>query len=240
MANRGERKRQKSIAAQKVRGFERKEDTFTPRSKPGPHDKWTSVPLSFALRHVLRLSANMKETKKILSGGNLLVNGRARKKPEFPVGLFDVIEIVPAKQKFRLYFDTKGRMIAKAIDHKEGGFKVSKITGKYVGKGGKMYASTSDGFTLEIGKEKINVEDSVKVSFPNMKVAEVYPMAGGSIAFIVSGKHTGKTVRLEGVHKGSLKTHTVVEFSENGDKYQTLIDNVFVVGKSKPEIEVLA
>src|SRR3989344_1668947 len=240
MANRGERKRQKSIAAPKVRGFMRKVDTFTPKSKPGPHNKATSVPLSFALRQVLKLTSNMKETKKILSAGDLKVNGTIRKKTHFPVGIFDIIEIVSVKRKFRFLLDTKGRMIGKEVAHKEGNFKVSRIVGKRVGKGGKMLATTNEGFILEIGKEKINVEDSVKISIPEMKVLEVYTMDKGSTAFIVGGTHTGKTVRLEGVLRGSLKTHTVVEFDDSGKKYQTVIDNVFVVGKSKPEIEALA
>lgn len=240
MANRGERKRQKSIAAPKVRGFKRKVDTFTPKSKPGPHSKATSVPLSFALRQILQVSSNMRETKKIIAHGGLLVNGKTRKKPSFPVGIFDVIEIVNVKRKFRFFLDRKGRMIAKEIAHKDGGFKVSKIVGKFVGEGAQMFARTNDGFILKIGKEKVNVEDSVKISIPDMKISEVYHMDKGSVAFIVAGTHTGKTVKLEGVHKGSLKTHTVVDFDDNGEKYQTVIDNVFVVGKDKAEIEALA
>ncbi len=240
MANRGERKRQKSIAAPKVRGFKRKEDTFTPRSRPGPHSKATSVPLSFALRQVLKISRNMKETKRIIADGALLVNGRPRRKPQFPVGIFDVVEIVSVKRKFRFFLDRKGRMVAKEIEHGHGDFKVSKIVGKYTAKGGRIMATTNDGYSIELGREKISVEDSVKVSIPDMLVLEVLPMGRGATAFIVGGTHTGKTVKLERVMHGSLKTHTVVEFEDADKKYQTVIDNVFVVGKSKSELEVLA
>ena len=58
------------------------------------------------------------------------------------------------------------------------GFKVSKIVGKFVGEGAQMFARTNDGFILKIGKEKVNVEDSVKISIPDMKISEVYHKIG--------------------------------------------------------------
>ncbi len=240
MANRGERKRQKSISAPKVRGFPRKEDTFTPKSKPGPHTKWTSVPASFALRQILQLTMNKKETRKVLADGGFKVNGVVRRKLSFPVGLFDVVELAALRKKCRFFFDGKGRLVAKEIDNKGGNFKVSKIVGKRIAKGGRMMATTDDGYSIELGKEKVNVDDSVKISLPEKKILEVYPMGKGTTAFIVAGTHAGKTVKVEGVTRGSLKTHTVVAFEDRGEHYQTVIDNVFIVGKGKAEIEALA
>src|SRR3989338_4907124 len=130
MANRGERKTQKSISAPSVRGFARKEETFTPKSRSGAHNKETSVPLSFALRLIIGISGNMKETKRMLAENSIMVNGVVRKRPEFMCGLFDVVEVAPLKKKYRLIFDRKGRLISKQIDAKEGKFKISKVVGK--------------------------------------------------------------------------------------------------------------
>ncbi|HLC79030.1 MAG TPA: hypothetical protein VJG83_01240 [archaeon] len=240
MANRGERKIQKSISAPTVRGFfPKKQETFTPKNKPGAHNKTNSVPLSFAMRHLLEISRDMKETKKLLHEGHIKVNGKARKGREFAVGLFDIVEVLPIAQKYRMLFDSKGRLVAKKIDSKSPDFKISKVTGKRVGAGGKIWITTGDGYNIELKKEDVGVEDSVKISLPDHKILEVYGMDKGSSAFIMGGVHTGKTVKIEGIIHGSLKTHTVVEFSDKGNKFQTVIDNVFVIGKAKSEIEAL-
>jgi len=198
------------------------------------------VPLSYALRMIIGVSANLKETKKILSEGNAKVNGIVRKRIEFPVGIFDVVEVVALKSKYRIILDAKGRIVAKKIDTKGGNFKVSKIVGKRVVKGGKIMVMTNDGFNIPLGKDAVNVEDSVKISLPERKIEEVYSMGKGSSAFIVGGVHTGKTVKIEGVMPGSIKRHTLVELIDKEGKFQTVIDNVFVVGKAKSEIEALS
>lgn len=239
MANRGERKRQKSISAPKVRGFPRKEDTFTPKSRPGAHNMESSVPLSFALRQVIGAVSNFKETKRILSLGAVIVNGSVKKKPGFAIGLFDVIDIPASKKKYRILLDTKGRIVAKEIDMKGGKFKVSKVTGKRTVKGGRLFITTNDGFNIEVKDEKVSLGDSVRISLPELRIEDVYPMQKGSSAFVIGGVHTGKVVRVEGITKGSLKTHTVAELASEGGKFQTVIDYVLVVGKTKPEIEAL-
>ncbi len=239
MANRGEGKTQKSISAPKVRGFfPKKQETFTPKTRPGPHNKENSVPLSFFLRNVIGITENQKETKRILVEGSVLVNGVARKGKGFSIGLFDLIEVPPLKKKFRVLFDTKGRLIAKEAP-KAANFKVSKVVGKRTVKGGKTMITTNDGFNITLKGEKVRVEDSVRIAMPQIVIEEIYPMEKGSSAFVVGGVHTGKVVKIEGVVHGSLKTHTVVELAEGDRKFQTVINNVMAVGKGKPAIEAL-
>ncbi|MBI4210135.1 MAG: hypothetical protein HY544_01335 [Candidatus Diapherotrites archaeon] len=243
MANRGEGKTQKSISAPKVRGFfEKKRETLTPKSRAGPHSKETSVPLSFFMRNVIGATANMKETKNALSGGNVKVNGKVRKDKGLSIGLFDVVEIPIMKKKYRAMLDRKGRLVAKEIGAKDGAFKVSKVVGKSVRKGGKVWITTNDGFTIEAPKAwtKVSVEDSVRIALPEIKIEEVYPMDKGGSAFIIGGIHTGKTVRIDGIIAGDMKKHKVAELSDGESKFQTITGNVLVVGRGKPEIEAIA
>src|SRR3989344_782751 len=116
MASRGEGKTLKSIAAPGVRSFLRKENVFTAKGKPGPHNKHDSVPLSFALTKLLDAAENLKEARILLVGEKVKVNGVARKKASFPVGLFDVVELTPMKKKFRAVLDRKGRLEFRGID----------------------------------------------------------------------------------------------------------------------------
>jgi small subunit ribosomal protein S4e len=238
MANRGERKRQKSISAPKVRHFNRKENTFTPRSKPGPHNKEMSVPLSFCVKFILGIAKYSKETKNLIASGKIKVNGKVRKSLSFPVGVFDVVEITEPKMFFRMLLDKKGRLKMKEIEEKSASFKVCKVAGKKVVKGGKVLLVTSEGFTIDAGKEKVNVEDSIKVSLPDMKFEAVYPMEVGSTAIIVGGVHVGQLAKVESIVPGTMNREKLVTLEAKNSKYQTISDYVFIVGKAKPEIEV--
>ncbi len=239
MARRGESKTQKSISAPSIRHFHRKENVFTIKGRPGPHSNSTAVPLSFLLREVIGVADSIKECKKILSEGSVKVNGKARKKLEFPAGIFDLIEIVPLKKKYRLFLDRKGRLKAKEIDFKSKDFKVSKIVGKRAIRGGKVMLTTNEGFIIEQRKEKVNVDDSVKLSLPELKIEGTYRPEKGSTAFVVAGIHVGKTLKVEGVVPGDINKEKAVKLSEEGKEFETVLKNVFVVGKDKAEIEVL-
>ncbi|MAG18028.1 MAG: 30S ribosomal protein S4e [Candidatus Diapherotrites archaeon] len=239
MANRGETKSQKSLSAPKARYFMRKENVFTVQSKPGPHTKETSVPLAFVLKHLLEAVGNMREAKQIISDGKVKVNGSVRKNHRFPVGLFDVVAIDDSKKKYRAVFDKKGRIVMKEVDAKGKDFKISKIVNKRKVKGGKTWITTNDGFTIAIDKEKVNVDDSIKVSLPEAKIEEIYPMEKGYTVFLTGGTHVGETNKVDSVDKGSLQKKKFVSLGDKETGFQTVTRNVMVVGKSKPEVEVL-
>jgi len=239
MANKGETKTQKSLSAPTIRHLKRKTKVFTFKSRPGPHSKETSVPLGFAVRDLLEVSNNLKETKKILTEGSVKVNGTIRKDGRFPVGLFDVVEITPVKKKYRVLLDKKGRIILTEIDFKGETYKVSKIVNKKTGKNSKIKITTNDGFTFELGKEKATIGDSVKIVFPEIKMGAVYHMDKDGVAFITGGTHVGEITTVEGITEGTLQRKKLVSLSNKDSKFQTVTNNVYVIGKGKAEIEAL-
>ena len=239
MANRGETKSQKSISAPSVRYFKRKANVFTAQSRPGPHSKETSVPLSFALINLLELAANLKEAKRILNQGKIKVNGKIRKTPRFPVGILDIIGIEGIKKKYRALLDKKGRLVMKEADAKTKEFKISKVVAKRKVKGGKTWITTNDGLTIGIGKEKVSVDDSVKITLPEGKIEEVLSLEKGNTVFIIGGTHVGEITRIEDITPGTLQRKKLISLIQGENKFQTVARNVIVIGKAKPEIEVL-
>ena len=239
MANRGESKSQKSISAPKARYFLRKKNVFTAKTRAGPHSKKTSVPMSFVLRELLEVASNLKEAKRVLSKGKIKVNGTMRKDARFNVGLFDMLELTPEKKKYRIVLDKKGRLVLKEIDFKSKDFKVSKVTSKRKMKNGKVMATTNDGFTIELGKEKVNVDDSVRISLPSLKIEEVYPLEKGNTVFIIGGTHVGEQSHVESVTHGEIQRKKLVSLKADEKSFQTITKNVLVVGKGKSEIEAL-
>jgi small subunit ribosomal protein S4e len=49
---------------------------------------------------------------------NLLVDGRIRKDPKFPLGLMDVLSIPRIKKNYRVLIDVKGRFVLNEISNK--------------------------------------------------------------------------------------------------------------------------
>ena len=239
MANKGESKSQKSLSAPTARYFLRKDNVFTVANKPGTHNKKSSVPLIFALKELLKVSNNSREGRTIIKEGKIKVNGTIRRQVRLPVGLFDIISVEALKKIWRLTFDTKGRIIAQEIDAKGKDFKISKITGKRIIKGGKVLLTTNEGFTIDLGKEKVNVDDSVKLSLPEMKIEEVFALEKGNSVFIVGGSHVGETSKVDSITAGTLQRKKLISLDDKKRKFQTISKNIFVVGKGKPEIEGL-
>ncbi|VVC00438.1 30S ribosomal protein S4e [uncultured archaeon] len=110
MARRGESKGQKAISAPSIRHLHRKEYVLTVKGRPGPHSKETSAPLLFVLRDVIGIAKNAKEARRMLGEGSIKVNGKVRKKLEFPAGIFDIVEAAPLKKKYMLLLDYKGSL----------------------------------------------------------------------------------------------------------------------------------
>ncbi|MCH7902138.1 30S ribosomal protein S4e [archaeon] len=239
MANKGESKSQKSISAPRARYFLRKANVFTVTNRPGAHNKESSVPLIFALKELLKVSNNAREGRNIIKEGKVKVNGTIRRQVRLPVGLFDIIALEALKKKWRLTFDTKRRIVAHEIDAKGKDFKISKITGKRKVKGGKILLTTNDGFTIDLGKEKVNVDDSVKLSLPEMKIEEVFALEKGNSVFIIGGSHVGETSKVDSISEGTLQRKKLISLYDKERKFQTISRNIFVVGKGKSEIEVL-
>ena len=71
----------------------RKGGVWTFRTIPGPHSMETSIPTAIIVRDELEYAKSASEAKTILTNRQLLVDGKARIKKAFPVGLMDVIQI---------------------------------------------------------------------------------------------------------------------------------------------------
>jgi small subunit ribosomal protein S4e len=238
MAKKGERKGQKRLSAGKTVKLGRKELTWLLKSKPGQHKRAESIPLGFAVRDLMGLTENMRETKIVLSGGAILVNGIVRRSPRFPVGLFDVIAVPEQKKQFRLLFDRKGRFELQEVSAKEKGLKLSRVAGKRAVKKGLIQLETSDGRTITEKKSSLKPGDSMLIALPGQKIMKEIKMGKGSVVYIVGGEHAGETAKVKEVIAGTMKRPRLVLLEEKDSQFLTVAENVFVVGEKKPEISL--
>jgi small subunit ribosomal protein S4e len=243
MTRRGQKKHLKRLPAPRYWPIKRKTGKFTTRVIPGPHARDDCMTLAIVLREVLGYAGNMREVKAILSSGQIIVDGHVRKDPRFPVGLMDVINIATSGEQFRLIPKKRGGYRLVKIDDKEAEFKLCKIESKTMVKGGKVQLGLHDGRTLLLPEgekpSKYNTLDTLKIAIPDQKILSSLQMDKGVYAVVSRGRNVGNEGKVVEIAK-RLGTHasTVTMEDPEGNRFQTALEYVFVVGKTKPEVSL--
>ncbi len=237
MANKGETKSEKRLASSKAVPVLRKEHTWQVRTKPGPHKRKNSVALEFVVRDLLGIARNTREVKSILNSGNVLVDGRAVKNRHLPVGLFDLVSIVPEKKSYRILFSRKGKIKAVEEDFAEKR-KICKVVGKRALAKGMFQLATNDGRTFLEKKAGTKAGDSLLVEVPEQKISKVLKMEPNKTVLVVDGTHVGDVAKLLEVFPGSMLRPKLVKLKTETGEFSTVETNIFVVGEEKPLIKV--
>jgi len=237
MAKKGGKKKQKRLSTNKIRLIKRKERTFTIKLKPGPHNFTQSVPLGFLVRDLLNLSTNSKETKNILISGKIKIDGKIRKEPKFPVGLFDLISIEDKKENYRMALDSKGRLKTIKTEEKKP-VKLCKVTAKKIKGKKEIQLNTNDGRTFIEKETKLKVGDTIKISLPEQKIIEKLSEKKGNLVYVTGGSHSGQIAEIEEIIPGTINRQKIIKLKTKEKQFRTTESNVFVIGEKKPEIEL--
>jgi len=243
MTRRGQKKHLKRLPAPKYWPIKRKTGKFTTRVIPGPHARDHCLTLALVLREVLGYAENMREVKAILSSGQIKVDGQPRKDPRYPVGLMDVIDITTSGERYRLVPKKRGGLRLVNIDEKEAEFKLCKIETKTIVKGGRVQLGLHDGRTLLLPEgdkpSKYNTLDTLKIAVPDQKILSSVELDKGVYAVVSRGRNIGNEGKVIEIEK-RVGTHasTVTMEDSEGNRFQTALEYVFVVGKTKPEVSL--
>ncbi len=213
----------------------RKKFTWSVRSRAGPHSLRTSVPLMVVVRDVLKFADTSKEARNIISKGKVEVDGKVVKDYQRPVGFMDILSVKEAGVAKRVLMDKKGILVLADLGPQEVGWKLVKVTGKSIAKGGKIQISTHDGRVILTSEKGVKRGDTLKIGIPDQKILEVYPMAKETSVYVTGGAHKGTITTIKEINVSrSYQENTV----ESNDNFTTTMSNVFVLGKSKGEISI--
>jgi small subunit ribosomal protein S4e len=227
-------KRQLAPPFWKVR---RKQGRFVVRARPGPHGKTICYPLGILLRDVLRVGDNMDEVKGILNDGKVSVDGVVRRNIGWPVGLMDIIELIPLSQAFRLVPKDKNLLTPIPFQQTEKSLKLLRVTIRKTIKGKKTLYGFHDGKTL-ISNEEYAVGDSCLIDLSSKDVKSHIKLEKGSIVLVTKGENAGAVGRIEDMRDGlfSLPKRVVVSL---GDRSVELpVQMIMSVGDKEPVIQV--
>jgi len=118
-------------------------------------------------------------------------------------------------------------------DHAE--WKLVRIENKTAVKGGKIQLNLHDGRNIVLEENKYRTNDVLKIKVPSQEIITHYPLAKGSVAMIIGGKHRGKLLHVEEYVVIRGPQENIVRFEEG---VETTKSNVFVVGIGKPEVVI--
>ena len=241
MARMGKKYQQKRLSAPKSYKIHRKEAPWTIKMMPGAHKTTNATALGVILRDILHLADNRFEAEYIAKNGNIIIDGKVRRDIRAPVGLFDMLEIPKIGKKYRIIFDKKARIIPKEIAKDSAQVKLVKITSKRVIRSGKIQLGTHDGRNIVLPADegrKYKVGDSVKIKLPEQNREAVYPYEQGALAYILKGKHAGSMGTIEQIVPGSISKDPEAIINIEGQVFPIVKENIIIVGKDKPEIEL--
>jgi small subunit ribosomal protein S4e len=243
VGKKGKTERLKRNPAPRFWPLHRKEFLWVVKPSSGPHSLKNCLPLSLVLRDILGVAKTRKEAKMIISQGNVYVDGKVRRKDDFPVGLMDVISIPDLKKFFRIMPFKKG-LFLNPISKEETSFKLCRVENKAIVKNGSVQIALHDGSNMLVkavdteNPQEVVYEafDTLKLSLPDKQVVDHLKVKKGNLAVITGGKNIGKQGRIAEIEKTEAKKRRnalVVIEDEKGNRYQTILNFVFSIGAAQ-------
>jgi small subunit ribosomal protein S4e len=199
----------------------------------GPHPLKHSIALACVLRDWLGFTENLKETKKVIKQGKILVDGRAIKDHKFGVGLFDTI-LIPDMNKYYRVIPTKKGLEIIEIAKDEAQKKICKIIDKTAVKGGKIQLNLHDGRNI-LADNSFSTQDSVLIELPSQKIIKRLEFKEGMLALVIAGKNVGKIGKIKKIERGWKLNRVLLS---NEEEFYVPFKNIIVIGEDKPEIRV--
>jgi small subunit ribosomal protein S4e len=245
LGRKGKTARLKRKPAPRFWPIHRKELPWIVKPASGSHSLQNCLPLALVLRDMLAVSQTRKEGKMILAQGKVLVNGKVRRKDDFPVGLMDVISLPEADKYYRVMPSHKG-LVLNPISKEEASFRLIRVDDKATVRNGVQIA-LHDGSNLLIKvadpKKPIEVTyetfDILKMNLADKQITQSFKTKEGNLAVITGGKNIGKEGKIVEIEKTEAKKRrqalVIVEDSQGG-RYQTILDFIFSIGETVPLI----
>ena len=222
----------KRLAAPRTVRLHRKEKTWTIKQSPGPHPLEKSIPLGLIIRDYLSLCDTYREVKRVISSGDILVDGSERKSHKFPCGLMDVISIPKLKKDYRILFDKNGRLTLLPISSKDAEWKLQRIENKTIIKGNKTQLNFHDGKNILVKKDEYKTGDVLKISFKDNKISDVFKYEKGTVSMIIGGSHIGEMANIEDIQVVHSSKPNLAKMKGNTE-FSTLSHYIFPIGKTK-------
>ena len=222
----------------------RKETTWAPRTRPGPHIRERSLPIVIVVREILGYAKTAKEALRIIKGGKISLDGVVRKDHRFPVGLMDVLKIQGISQTYRVLPKPGRGLVLSPIEDREAGFKICKIVGKRTVSGGRLQISFHDGRNIlaeakeRQKEEELQVGGAVQLALPSQKVVKYVPFQVGAVGLVTDGRNQGLHGKIASISAGSYARPKIAKIETPELAFDTPAAYVIPIGMETPLISL--
>lgn len=223
----------KRLSTPKTWLIQRKENKYITRPTSTGQALYYTMPILVVLKEFIKVGKTSREIKHILNNNEILVNNKRRTEPKFGVGLFDVIDIKPLGESYRIVLNKRNQLVTIKIPSAEKNTMLLKITKKYVAKGKKLCLNFNNGFNLSVDNTGYSVGDVVVYDSSSNKIKELLKLEKGCHVYFTGGKYVGLTVTVE-----DIQSNEIIFKTGSSDIFRTSLCNAFVVGKDKPVIAI--
>ncbi len=235
----------KALSAPAVQRIPRKVRPWSTKPSPGPHPVDRSLPLIIVIRDVLKLAETAREATKIVKTRQVTVDGKVITDERYPIGVMDVIGLPSLGAFYRVLPDPTGTLRLVKISKEEAQLKLLRVEGVTTLKGGNFQVHLSDGRNILVkvedprkpGQLPYKPLDSLLITVPQVTVKDHIEFKEGNLALVIWGRNMGRYGKVESVSRGWGWSRSVVTLIDSsGNKFETSLDNVYVIGREKPLI----
>ncbi len=222
MANKGNNRHLKRLAASKYMRISKKGNAYIAKPLPGPHALHSSITIASLLRDKLHIAGSYSDAKSITGSEGIEINGKIIRNEKHPVGFPDIIHIIPAHEYYKIKIGKNANFgIEKCADTE---VRTLKIINKYTLRGGKPMVRLMDGSVIPAA-EGMKVNDSVVLSKEGTKTIT---MEKGAKCLVISGTHASESGVIAELIKGSATRPAIAKVS-GAAEFETPLRNIMAI-----------
>ncbi len=243
MAKKGGSRHLKRLAAPITYKIPRKLGKWTIRINPGPHPADRAIPLGILIRDILGIASNLREVKYVLRKGYIKVDGKKILDYHFPIGLMDVIELVPENKFYRVLPHKINLIYPYEIsDVDDALIKPLQIKNKTMVKGSRIQLTTHDGRNFLFDKDSeyytLKPGDTIIYNYNENKLDRYIRLEPGNMALITGGSKIGRLGKIKDILKPHPLKPRIVRLVGDSEEYETVFEYVFPIGSDRPIIKI--
>lgn len=234
MAKKGGRTTVKRQLAPTFWDINRKDGRFIQRIHPGTHAQKYAYPIGTILRDAIKVAKTMHEAKKIIDEGKVRVDNVTRYNLNFPVGLMDTIELIPARQFFRFVPKNSLLLYPLEISEEEKGLKLVKIRTKNIVKGNKIQYGFHDGKTI-LSDNIYSVGDTCLIKLPELEIVDHLKLETNCLVILTRGENAGKIGKIQEIKEGTFSLPKRTAILVESRVLEIPLDDIMVISGSSDE-----
>ena len=190
------------------------------------HNQNESIPLVVVMRDVLKIVRNKKELQRLINEKSIKINQKEIKETNYPVSLFDTINLLTIKKNYQAILSKNKKMIFEEISEKDAETKIFKVINKKILPGKKIQLNLLQGKNI-ISKEKIQTGNSLVLNLKDNVIKKIIPIVKGSNVFVMKGKHMGVKGKIESIEEEGGKE--IAKISSDKEKINVWTKNIIAI-----------